>query len=173
MYKRQPTDPFSDHFEDAFPGMNLVQVLENGGGGLDALGRHTVASLLNAANPDVDFDLTTQEVIDAFNAVYPGSADDYEALKNEFQGYNEQGCPLNNSGENGNGNDKDDDSSNGNGSNGNSPTSQQAGLSQSAQSSSSSKSGGGAVGPWEMFAAMLLCLAGLLRARRRALQRAS
>ena len=30
-----PTDPFSDHFEDAFPGMNLVQVLDNGGGGLD------------------------------------------------------------------------------------------------------------------------------------------
>ena len=68
-----PTTPFSDVFEDAFPGMTLDQVLGEGGGDLDALGRHTVAALLNATSPDVDFELTTQEVIDAFNAVFPAA----------------------------------------------------------------------------------------------------
>ncbi len=86
---------FSAVFEDAFPGMTLVDVAANGGGGLDALGRHTVAALLNAASNGVDYDLTTQEVIDMFNNVYPGPDDDYEALKNMFENYNEQNCPLN------------------------------------------------------------------------------
>jgi len=85
--------PFSDVFEDAFPGMSLDDVLEEGGGDLDALGRHTVAALLNAASPDVDYPLTEQEVIDAFNGVYPGG--DYETLKDELEGYNENDCPLN------------------------------------------------------------------------------
>ena len=37
-------------FDDAFPGMTLLEVLSQGGGGLNALGRHTVAALLNAAS---------------------------------------------------------------------------------------------------------------------------
>jgi hypothetical protein len=88
-----PTDLFSSVFEDAFPGMTLLQVLGQGGGGLKALGRHTVAALLNTASAGVDYDMTTQGVIDAFNAVYPGG--DYEGQKNIFAGYNELGCPLN------------------------------------------------------------------------------
>ena len=88
-----PTDLFSSVFEDAFPGMTLLQVLSQGGGGLNALGRHTVAALLNTASAGVDYDMTTQGVIDAFNAVYPGG--DYEGQKNIFAGYNELGCPLN------------------------------------------------------------------------------
>jgi hypothetical protein len=80
-------------FEDAFPGMTLVQVLDLGGGGLNALGRHTVAALLNAASGDVDYDLTALQVINAFNAVYPGG--DYESLKNRFDLLNNQGCPIN------------------------------------------------------------------------------
>jgi hypothetical protein len=87
-----PSDLFSSVFEDAFPGMTLLQVLELGGGGLNALGRHTVAALLNAASGDVDYDMTTTEVIDAFNDVFPGG--DYETLKNELADLNEQGCPL-------------------------------------------------------------------------------
>lgn len=90
-----PTTPFSDVFEDAFPGMTLLEVLQQGGGGLKALGRHTVAALLNAASPGVSYDLTTQDVIDAFNDVFPGSKQDYNTLKGEFEGFNEQGCPLN------------------------------------------------------------------------------
>lgn len=79
-------------FENAFPGKTLLQVLEQGGGGLKALGRHTVAALLNGAS-DINFGLSAQSVIDQFNAVHPGG--DYETLKNTFAGLNEQGCPLN------------------------------------------------------------------------------
>lgn len=88
-----PTDLFSSVFENAFPGKTLLQVLWQGGGGLNALGRHTVAALLNAASPDVDYDLTVEDVIDAFNGVYPDG--DYEGLKDELEDFNEQGCPLN------------------------------------------------------------------------------
>jgi hypothetical protein len=88
-----PNTLFSDVFENAFPGKTLVQVAAQGGGGLKALGRHTVAALLNAASAGVDYDLTAQEVIDAFNNVFPGG--DYEALKDVFEDFNEQGCPLN------------------------------------------------------------------------------
>ena len=86
---------FNAVFDDVpeFAGLTLPEVAALGGGGIYALGRHTVAALLNAASSDVDYDLTTAQVISAFNAVYPGG--DYEALKNRFAGFNEQGCPLN------------------------------------------------------------------------------
>jgi hypothetical protein len=88
-----PDTQFSDVFEDAFPGMTLLEVASQGGGGLNALGRHTVAALLNAASAGVDYDMTAAEVIAAFNAVFPGG--DYAGLKDTFEGFNEQGCPLN------------------------------------------------------------------------------
>lgn len=90
-----PTDQFSAHFENAFPGLTLLQVLEQGGGGLNALGRHTVAALLNGASPypdGVNFAYSDIDVINLFNGVFPGG--DYEGLKNTFAGYNELGCPL-------------------------------------------------------------------------------
>lgn len=89
-----PGDLFSDHFENAFPGKTLLQVLQQGGGGLNALGRHTVSALLNAASPGVDFAFTRAQVINGFNAVFPGTAAAYEALKNEFEAENERGCGL-------------------------------------------------------------------------------
>ena len=88
-----PNTQFSAVFEDAFPGMTLVQVAAQGGGGLKALGRHTVAALLNGASGGVDYDLTATDVITAFNAVFPGG--DYNGLKDTFEDFNEQGCPLN------------------------------------------------------------------------------
>ena len=88
-----PDTLFSDVFEDAFPGKTLLDVLEQGGGGLKALGRHTVAALLNAASPGVSYDLTVIDIIEGFNDVFPGG--DYEGLKDLFEGFNEQGCPLN------------------------------------------------------------------------------
>lgn len=91
-----PTDSFaSAGFENAFPGMTLEDVVQLGGGGLDALGRHTVAALLNAASPGVSYDLSVSDVINMFNSVFPGTDDDYEALKDIFADFNEQGCPLN------------------------------------------------------------------------------
>ena len=87
-----PDTLFSDVFEDAFPGKTLLDVLEQGGGGLRALGRHTVAALLNAASPGVSYDLSVNDIIEGFNDVFPGG--DYEDLKDLFEGFNEQGCPL-------------------------------------------------------------------------------
>ena len=88
-----PDDLFDTYFADAFSGMTLVQVASQGGGGLNALGRHAVAALLNAASTDVDYDLTVAQVIAAFDAAF--ASGDYEDQKNIFEGLNEQGCPLN------------------------------------------------------------------------------
>lgn len=85
-----PGQLFSSVFDDAFPGMTLLQVLELGGGGLNALGRHAVAAVLNGASPDVAYDLSAAQVIAAFNSVYPGG--DYESLKNRLDFLNNQGC---------------------------------------------------------------------------------
>lgn len=96
-YDFMPSEPFSVPFEDAFPGKTLLQVLKQGGGGLKALGRHTVAALLNAASSGVDYGLTVDEVIGLFNDVHSVSAtkQDYNDLKNQFESLNELGCPLN------------------------------------------------------------------------------
>ncbi|MDH3768536.1 MAG: PKD domain-containing protein, partial [Gammaproteobacteria bacterium] len=90
-----PDTSFGSVFDDAFPGMTLEAVASQGGGGLKALGRQTVAALLNAASPDVSYDLTANEVITAFNDVYPGSKRDYNQLMGALGSFNGQGCPLN------------------------------------------------------------------------------
>lgn len=88
-------DPFTTPgFVDAFKGKTLLEVLELGGGGKNALGRHAVAALLNAAHPDVDYDLTEADVVASFNEVIANGGD-VNALKRLFEGFNEQGCPLN------------------------------------------------------------------------------
>jgi len=89
-----PGTLFSSVFENAFPGKTLVEVLGQGGGGLIALGRHTVAALLNASSADVDYDLMASDVVDMFNDVYPGDQNAYNDLKDVFEGFNEQMCPL-------------------------------------------------------------------------------
>jgi hypothetical protein len=80
--------------ENAFPGQTLRQVLNNGSGSLDALGRHAVAALLNATNPDVDYPYTEAQVISMFQSVYPGSRTGYEVLKNIFAVANERSCDV-------------------------------------------------------------------------------
>jgi len=54
-----------------------------------------VAALLNAASPGVSYDLPVAKVIEEFNAVYPGTKLEHNALKDYFVNFNEQGCPLN------------------------------------------------------------------------------
>ncbi len=92
-----PNQLFSSVFDDAFPGQTLLQVISNGGGGLNALGRHTVSALLDAkALGVIHYGLTPQQVIDQFNAVFPGG--DYGALSDQFEGMedvNGRTCPLN------------------------------------------------------------------------------
>ena len=94
-----PDTLFSAVFRGAFPGKTLLDVLQPQNAGpnvkLNALGRHTVAALLNTASPDVDYAYTNpQTVIDAFNAVFPGSDSSYLALKDVFAGFNKLACPL-------------------------------------------------------------------------------
>lgn len=85
-----PSDMFTaPGFADAFPGMTLLDVLWQGGGGIKALGRHAVAALLNSTSSGVDYDLTTAQVVQMFNDAYNGVTD-IEATKNIFAGYNEQ-----------------------------------------------------------------------------------
>lgn len=86
-----PNAQFSSVFEDAFPGMTLLEVLSQGGGGLNALGRHTVAALLDAAS-GIDYGLEPAQVIQKFNAAY--ASGDYETLKDELASRNERTCPL-------------------------------------------------------------------------------
>lgn len=87
-------DPFTEPgFVDAFRSATLLEVLELGGGGKRALGRHAVAAVLNAAHPDVDYDLTEAQVVAMFNDVMLNDGD-VTALKNLFENLNEQGCPL-------------------------------------------------------------------------------
>jgi hypothetical protein len=87
-------DPFTEPgFVDAFKNASLLDVLELGGGGKRALGRHAVAAVLNAAHPDVDYDLTEAQVVAMFNDVIMNGGD-VTALKNLFERLNEQGCPL-------------------------------------------------------------------------------
>lgn len=68
------------------PDRTLLEALNSGGGGYDALGRHAVAALLSASNADVNYGLTVDEVIAAVRA----------RNKNLLAHYNEMGCPLNN-----------------------------------------------------------------------------
>lgn len=87
-----PDQLFSTVFSDAFPGKTLGQVVGLGGGGLNALGRHTVAALLNASS-GVDYLYSVSEVISSFNAAYLSR--NYETQKDDFAEQNELGCPLN------------------------------------------------------------------------------
>jgi hypothetical protein len=57
--------------------------------------RHAVAALLNAAHPDVDYDMTTAEVIALVQtALASGDREDILAAKDTLAGLNEEGCPL-------------------------------------------------------------------------------
>ena len=77
-------------FENAFPGQSLLQVLNNGGGGLNALGRHIVGAYLNAATI-VGFPYTSAQVVADFNAVFPGG--DYNTLKSKYEALQDP-CPF-------------------------------------------------------------------------------
>jgi hypothetical protein len=72
--------------------ITLLEALGLRGGGVNALIRHTVAALLNASNTGVSYDLTVADVLAKYTAAIGG---DVEGQKDEFVGFNEQGCPLN------------------------------------------------------------------------------
>jgi hypothetical protein len=92
-----PTDGFNATFGigDAWfsNDVTLLQALKLGGGGVNALARHAVAALLNAASGDVDYPMTTAQVIAAIQGIYPST--NVETLKNQLDANNNLGCPLN------------------------------------------------------------------------------
>lgn len=98
-----PTDPFLSVFgrditikwskkgkpKDTKP--TLLQALEANGGGINALARHAVAALLNAASLG-NFAYSEQWVIEEFQLAFDSG--DYETTKNMFMEANESYCPL-------------------------------------------------------------------------------
>ena len=61
---------------------------------INALGRHSVAALQNAATP-ISFDLTVPEVIASFQMAYTsGNLQQMETTKNSLDTLNNQFCPL-------------------------------------------------------------------------------
>jgi hypothetical protein len=63
------------------------------GGDLNALMRHAVAALLNAAHPEVSYAMSSADVIAAVQAAV--SSGEIEATKDALAAENEMGCPLN------------------------------------------------------------------------------
>ena len=72
---------------------SLLEVLKAGGGGEIALGRHSVAALLNASSPDVDYAYSEAQIIQMVQ--YAFTTGNFEGTKNLFEYENELGCPLN------------------------------------------------------------------------------
>lgn len=76
------------------PNISLLDALNLGGGGKNALARHAVAALLNSAAADVDYGMSTADVIAVVQAAFAGGA--FESAKNVFEGLNELECGLSN-----------------------------------------------------------------------------
>jgi hypothetical protein len=93
-----PDQTVESVFGDAFGSLGsltLVQALGQKGGGINALLRHSVAAVLNAANTDVDYALTTQQIVNAVNEAVDDGAAAIEQLKNELDAYNNYGANVN------------------------------------------------------------------------------
>lgn len=71
--------------------LTFSQALRLRGGGLNALLRHAAAAYLNAASPNVDYPLTTTQVVTRTNTAI--ASGQYESQKNQFAGFNEDGSP--------------------------------------------------------------------------------
>ncbi len=88
-----PDDSFDAVFGVDAPGdKTLLETLEEGGGAEDALGRHAVAALLNAASPDVDYAFTEAEVIAIVQDAY--ATGEFEDAKDTLEEQNELECEL-------------------------------------------------------------------------------
>jgi hypothetical protein len=91
-----PTQLVSTVFSAApvgIAGKTLLAGLQEGGGQLDALTRHAIAAVLNAAHPGVDYPLTVAEIVDMVNDAYNGLSD-VEDTKDVLAGFNEAGCSI-------------------------------------------------------------------------------
>jgi hypothetical protein len=91
-----PDDKFNDVFGPGLPGeLTLSEAVALGGGGINALARHSVAALLNAAHPDVNYKFSEQQVKDMWAAaIASGDPDFIEETKDLLDVANNTGCPL-------------------------------------------------------------------------------
>jgi hypothetical protein len=76
------------------PNISLLSALGLGSGSKNALARHAVAALLNAASDNVDYGMSTAQVIAAVQAA--AASGDFESAKNVFEGLNELDCSVSN-----------------------------------------------------------------------------
>ncbi len=100
-----PDDSYEAIFGVDVPGdPTLLEALGTGGGGINALLRHSTAALLNAAHPSIEYNLTVAEVIEATKeAIESGDATQIEDLKDQFDTWNNQGADLSDGGGSGGG----------------------------------------------------------------------
>jgi hypothetical protein len=90
-----PSQTFAAAFGVAtFGDDTLLEVLGANGGGVNALGRHAVAALLNSASDGVSYNMSAAEVIAAVQAAL-AKGGNVERTKNILAGFDEQGCSLN------------------------------------------------------------------------------
>ena len=94
-----PTDSFNAVFGLTGPfadSLTLLDALNQGGGGIYALGRHSVAALLDSANGGVAYGMSTADVIAKTKAAYEsGDPTQISLTKNLFAALNQRDCPLN------------------------------------------------------------------------------
>jgi hypothetical protein len=80
---------------DAFIGdPSLADALRMGGGSMRALARQAVAALLNASSPDIDYELTSAEVITLTAAALKSNARSVAHLKDRLERLNSRSCRL-------------------------------------------------------------------------------
>ena len=93
-----PSDSFEAVFgtaPDPFSGSpSLLDVLNLGGGGVNALSRHAVAALLNASHPAIGYPLTPSVVIAKYQEALATGGFLIEVKKDLFEDFNESGCPI-------------------------------------------------------------------------------
>lgn len=87
-----PDDTFASIF-GVGPSIALGDAVQLNGGGENAMIRHAVAALLNAASPDVTYAFSVNDVISMVQDAYANGT--FEAVKDQFEAENEAGCPLN------------------------------------------------------------------------------
>jgi hypothetical protein len=69
------------------PDSSLLRALNAGGGGEQALGRHVVAALLNAAHPNINYAYTVAQVIAMVQSAY--ATGNFEGVKDTLEDNNE------------------------------------------------------------------------------------
>jgi uncharacterized repeat protein (TIGR01451 family) len=89
-----PSASFEALFGVDVPGSvpTLLQALSTNGGGVSALLRHSAAALLNAANPNVDYLYSREQIVGMVQQAF--ASGDYETAKNLFAAQNELGADL-------------------------------------------------------------------------------